>query len=202
MKNQIIPLGEDKRKVFGFSDEQIIVSTKGHSSFDALLAATNKSGILETVSTIPTKSMKEIVYNENEDTFTIRYNKDGKTKKDTFLLANVSSREAVVSEIASLKQLNKTVAAESKTKPLLLNLFWVLVIPAATWIFRGMAIDAQTGGHYEASGRRSGLGQLLANAVEAIGPLGVTIIGVLALLYMLKSTYDRYNNPASEVKYV
>jgi hypothetical protein len=64
-----------------------------------------------------------------------------------------------------------------------------------------MAIDAQNGEEYVATGRRSGLKNLLASAVEAIGPTGVVAIGAVGMLYMLYKTYNRYNNPASDVKY-
>ena len=201
MKNQIIPLGEKKRKVFGYSDEQIIISSKGHSSFDSLLAATEKSGLLESVTTIPVDSVQEILFNEKEETFTIKYDKNGKTKKDSDQLSDLDLRESVVADIASLKQFSKSVVDESKTQPLLLNLLGVIAIPFFTWVFRGMALDAQHGEHYTASGRRSGAKQLLADAVEAIGPTGITIIGVLGLLYMVYVTYRRYTNPASEIKY-
>ena len=40
-------------------------------------------------------------------------------------------------------------------------------------------LEAEQGIHYEASGRRSGIKQLLANVVEALGPFWVTVIGVL-----------------------
>ena len=57
----------------------------------------------------------------------------------------------------------------------------MLAIPVFTWVFRGMAIDAQNGEHYVATGRRRGSAQLFANAVEAIGPMGITIIGIVGL---------------------
>jgi len=201
MKNQIIQLGEKNRKVFGFSDDQIIFSSKGHSSFDTLLSATEKSGLLESVSTIPIRSLSEIIFNERDETFTIKYDKSGKTKKDIVLLKDVSSRDSVVEEIASLKGLSKNIVDESKTQPLLLNLIVVLAIPVFTWVFRGMAIDAQNGEHYVATGRRRGSAQLFANAVEAIGPMGITIIGIVGLIYMIYRTFKRYQNPASEVKF-
>jgi hypothetical protein len=201
MKNQIIPLGENNRKVFGFTDEQIILSSKEHKTFDSLLESTKNSGLLETVKTIPLKSVKELNFNDKNQTFTIRYEKDGKIKKDSVQLDDKSIRKSLVSEIAKINDLNMTVSSESKIKPLLLNLLGVVVISIFTWIFRGMAIDAQNGEHYVASGRRSGLKQLLANVVEALGPTGVTIIGILGLSYMLYITYKRYNNPASVITY-
>jgi len=201
MKNQIIRLKEKNRKVLGFSDEQIIFSSKGHSSFDSLLSSTKKSGLLESVQTIPVNSVKEIFINEKEEFFTIKYNKGGKLKKDRVLLNDLNLRESVVAEIASMNQLSKTVVDESKTKPLLFNVLGILAIPLFTWIARGMAIDAQNGESYEATGRRSGMKNLVANVIESIGPTGITIIGVLGLLYMIYVTYNRYQNPATETKF-
>lgn len=201
MKNQIIPLGEKNRKVFGFTDEEIILSSKGHKMFDSLLESAEKSGVFETVKIIPLKSIKELNFNEKDNTFTIKFDKAGKIKKDRVQLDDTSIRESLVSEIAETLNFNKNVSSESKTKPLLLNLLGVVIIPILTWVLREMAIDAQNGEHYVATGRRSGLKQLVANAVEALGPTGVTIIGILGVLYMLYVTYKRYNNPASEIMY-
>ncbi len=198
-KNQIIPLGEENLKTFGFTDEQIIISSKKHSTFDSLMNSVQKSGMFETIKTIPVKSIEEICYNENDSRFTIRHEKNGKSNVELILLANVYLRESLVSQIAELKNYKKEVVSESKTKPLILNLIGVIAIPIATWISRSMAIDAQNGEHYVASGRNSGLKQLLASVIEAIGPTGITIIGVIALIYMIYVTHRRYNNPASEV---
>lgn len=201
MKNQIISLSEEKRKVFGFSDEIIAVSTKKHETFESLMASTEKSGLLENIDTIQVSSLKKIDFKDRGSEFTISYDKKGKTKKNTFSLSDASMREPLVEELASLKDLKKSIADESKTQPLLLNLAISIAIPIGTWIFRGMAIDAQNGEHYVATGRRSGLKNLLASAVEAIGPTGVTILGFLALAYMLYRTYNRYKNPATEIIY-
>lgn len=201
MKNRIIPLGEKNLKAFGFNEEQIVFSSKKHKTFDSLLASTQKSGMLESVKVIPVKSLTKLNFNEKDETFTIHYKKDGKTKKYSVLLSDKSLRDSVVENIAGLRDFQKNVTSESKTKPLLLNLLAIIIIPFFTWILRGMAVDAQNGEHYVASGSKRGLKQLFASAVEAIGPIGVMIIGILALMYMIYVTYKRYNNPASEIKY-
>ncbi len=201
MKNQIISLEEKNRKVFCLTDDQIITSTKRHKSIDALVAATKKSGLMETVQTIPLTAVKEIGFNEKDETFTIHYQKGAKAKKEHIQLAQLSLREPLVGELAALKNFSKEVTEESKTKPLLLNLLGVIAIPLFTWVFRDMAIDAQNGIAYEASGRRSGLKSLLADFVEMIGPTGVLIIGLLGLGYMVYRTYNRFQNPAAEIIY-
>ena len=201
MKNQLFALEEENRKVFGFTEEKIISSSKRHKTFDALIGATKKSGMLETVQTIHVVSVKKLDFNEKDESFTIHYLEGSKSKKDHVKLAEISLREPVVAALADLKNFKKEVKEESKTKPLLLNLLGVVAIPLFTWVMRDMAIDAQHGIEYEASGRRSGLKNLLADFVEMIGPMGVTAIGVLGLAYMVYVTYNRYQNPAAEVVY-
>ena len=109
MKNRIIPLGGKDYKVLGFSDEHIIFSSKGYGSFESLVAAKDKSGMLESVKTITVSSIKEVGFNERDETFNIKYDKGAKTKKETVLLENVSMRSSVVAAIASLKGFNRSV---------------------------------------------------------------------------------------------
>ena len=122
-------------------------------------------------------------------------------KKDAIQLNDISIRESLVSDIASLKGLTKNESTESKIKPLLLNLIALVAVPIFTYVFRGMAIEAQNGEQYIATGTRRGSKQLIAELVEFIGPTGVLIIGVLAMIYFSFITYKRYNNPASEVTF-
>jgi len=64
-----------------------------------------------------------------------------------------------------------------------------------------MAVDAQNGEHHVATGRRRGSSQLFINAIEAIGPTWVALIGLIGLLAMAYVTYRRFSNPASEISY-
>jgi len=201
MKNQIIPLEEKNRKVFGFSDDKIILSSKRHDTFESLEKSSIKSGLMETVKSIPMADVKGLEYNEKESGFTIKYDKKGKIKSEDVSIEVVGHRDFILTEMASIKGFEKNIEEESKTSPLLLNLLGVVLISVFTYVGRGMAVDAQHGEHYVATGRRSGIAQLLVNAIEGIGPLGVTLIGVAALAYMIYRTYDRYSNPAKEIKF-
>ncbi|MFT5512896.1 MAG: hypothetical protein ACI8SE_001295 [Bacteroidia bacterium] len=200
-KNQVIYLEDKNRKVIGFTDNEIIISSKAHKTFDSLRASSEKSGMLETVTNIPNGSLKEITYNEKADNFFLKYEIGGKVKKVSIAQSESETREAVIDEIAALHKLTKSVQEESKTKPLLLNSIGIVIVPIATWIFRGMALDAQNGQHYQAEGRRSGVKQLIGNAVEALGPTGVTVLGIVVLGYMVYRTYKRFSNPASVIQY-
>ncbi len=201
MKNQIIALEEKNRKIFGFTDEQIIVSSKGHNTMEALVAATEKSGILETVKVITIASVKELSYNEKDINFKIRYDKKGKIKKETVVFSEREWREPIAAEIAELIALKKTTTTESKIKPLLLNLAGAIAVGVITWGGRSMAIDLQNGEEYVATGRRSGLKQLMATAIEALGPNGVLIVGSVLVLLMFFKGFKRFTNPAMEVTY-
>lgn len=201
MRNQIIRLEEKNRKVLAYTDEKIVMSSKGGHTFDSLMESSEKSGMLEIVKTIPIDSINELYFNEKDETFTVKFEKKGKIKKDTIQLNDISIRESLVSDLASLKGLTKNVSTESKIKPLLLNLIALVAVPIFTYVFRGMAIEAQNGEQYIATGTRRGSKQLIAELVEFIGPTGVVIIGVLAMIYFSFITYKRYNNPASEVTF-
>lgn len=201
MKNQIIRLNEKDKKVFGYSDTQLIFSSKGHKTFESLESAAIKPGMLETLKVINMESVKGIEYNESEEGFTVIYDKKGKNKKVGIGINDKSLRQNVVEEMASINGFTQSIEEESKNKYLLYNLFLVAITAVCTYVFRGMAIDAQHGEHYVATGRRRGLAQLLGNTVESIGPLWVTLIGLVILLYFCYKAYTRYSNPAREFKY-
>jgi hypothetical protein len=202
MIEQIISLGEENRKVMGFSAEQIIISSKSHESFGSLRAAVQKSGLLESVKTIQIDSITKIEYNEKSETLiTIHFEQNGKSKKDSIGLADQLYREPLAVELANLRGFQRSVSEESKTKALLMNLLGVGLIAVLTVGFRSLALDAQRGEVYEASGRRSGIKQLVVDTVTAIGPTGITIIGLLGFSYMIYVTYRRYNKPAAVITF-
>ena len=66
---------------------------------------------------------------------------------------------------------------------------------------RGLALEAEQGEHYVASGRRSGIKQMFANIVESLGPTAVTAIGSLIIVYLVYRTFKRFSNPAKDIIY-
>ncbi len=201
MQNQIFHLEDKNRKVFGFNETQVIFSSKGHDTFESLLASTEKKGLLESIKTINIADIQKIEFNEKSESFIIHYDKAGKTKKEGFTLDNQEYRSELVESIANLKTLNKEVTEESKIQPLLLNLLGIIVIGGLTWVFRGIAIDAQNGIEFEATGRRSGIKNLLASGAEMLGPTGVLLVGLAGVAYVAYLAYNRYNKPASNIIY-
>ncbi|MCB0649586.1 MAG: hypothetical protein KDC49_23115 [Saprospiraceae bacterium] len=201
MKNQIIQLEEKGWQVFAFTDEKIILSTRAHTNMVTLTQSSIESGRMEKVLNIPLSSLNAVEFNEKDNTIKIAFSEDGAIKKETLTLNTPSQRNAIAEELSSIRGLKEEVVEESKIKPLLFNLVGIGLIIFLTWVFRGMALDALNGEHYEASGRRAGKKQLIATIVESLGPNGVLVVGVLALAIMIYITYRRFSNPAAEYKY-
>ncbi|MEO1260475.1 MAG: hypothetical protein AAFZ15_16890 [Bacteroidota bacterium] len=202
MKNQTFRLDEENRKTIGFNDDHIIISSKKHQDFESLLASQKKSGLMESVKTIPIKSIQKLRYNNKEDLFSIHYNNEkGKTKKDQIKLADSSLKIPFIEAISELKGFQKEEVSESKTQPLLINIGITLLAVAFTWIARGMAIDAMHGEHYQATGRKSGLKNLMAGAIESLGPTWTVVIGAIITIYLAYRAYNRYQNPGTVITY-
>lgn len=201
MKNEIIGLNDKEEKVMGITDDQIIVSSKRHKDMDSLLAATIKSGMLETIKVIPLTDLRELSYNKKDERLHLKYEKKGKQKSDSLLLTEVEMREPLAEYLAGTKNFSRQETQESTTKPLIINILITLAVPVFFWQFRDMAIAAQHGEHYEATGRRRGAAQFLANIVETLGPTWVTVIGAAVLVYMIYYTYQRFKKPSTIVSY-
>jgi hypothetical protein len=196
---QIIALSDKDPKVMGYNEEAIYLSSKSHKTFEALQASSVKSGFLETTKTIPVSGIRSIHYNEADAVLKIGYQLNEKDKKGSYTLEEASVREGMARELAQYRGLKESTREESKVKPLLWNLLWLATTAFFTIMARNLALGAEKGEHYQASGRRSGLTQLLVNLVESAGATPVTIIGVLIFAYLFYSTYKRYQNPAKEV---
>ncbi len=201
MKNQIVPLTEGKYKVFGVSDDAIIFSTKNHNNFESLQEATEKSGLLESVFIILLYTVTGIRYNEENKGFDIVYDEAGDEKTLSVVPQDASERNSIAEALAGIKGFEPEQSEESKTKPLLLNLLYIAITVYVTWVGRQIAIDAEHGQHFVATGRKSGIKNLLAGIAEKLGPNGVIMAGVIVALFLIFLAYQRFNKPATEVKY-
>lgn len=198
---QIIALSEKDPKVMGFNQATIFMSSKSHKSFDDLVAASEKSGFFESTKTISIADITSLKYNEANNNIHITHVTGGKEKKVSLPLADENIKAGLVKELAEMRGLKESITEESKLKPLLWNLLWLAITLFVTVISRNLALEAEQGEHYVATGRRSGLTQLFVNLVESLGPTIVTIIGLLVFTYFLYTAYSRYKTPAKEVIY-
>jgi len=111
MKNSIIQLNEKKYKVMSLTEEKIIFSSKDHKSIETLTAATEKSGLLESILVIDLNQVTEVSYNEKEDNFKLSYIKKNKEKNQSFELQDASIRAFLIPAIAE-----KTILQKQKKK--------------------------------------------------------------------------------------
>jgi len=56
------------------------MSTNSHKTFESLLNASIKSGLLEDVKSTSVHDLLGLAYNEKDDVFKVKFNKNGKTK--------------------------------------------------------------------------------------------------------------------------
>ena len=203
MKNTIAVLEGRKFKVFGFSDQEVILSSRHHSSFESLLSAVEKSGFTETVEHFPISLIEELSYNEGSKGLELKFkNKKGKSKKKQLVFKKKEQKNTFIPNLASLGDFKQHIETEKKIRPLIGTFFFISLIAGATYWLRNVAISAENGEHLEIkSGKYSGLGQIIINITELIGPTGVLAIGALGGLYMLFLAYKRYTNPTNEITY-
>jgi len=201
MKNHIFKINDKNYKVFGFNNNQIILSSKNHKTFESLTESIHKAKIFESLKIISIESLIELVFNEKDKKFSIKYIKEGKVKKELVYLSDFSKRDLILSEIADLKDLQKSIVKESKTKPMFTKSLIIIGIFLVTYTLMTMAIDVQNGEQFVAKGRRKGIQHLMATISEILGVTGITILAILGVAYMIFDIYKRYNNPAFEVVY-
>lgn len=200
MKNQIIKTPTKGKEYFGYSDADVVVSSKKHGDISSHLAAKDKSGMLETVSHVSIPNIESIKYNEKNANIAIKHQKAGKSKTLKLSFSDADTRNAVASEIGDLKGLNKNLTPENKMKPLLINGFIIAMVLLFTVALAGIANDAANGEIIEEfTGRRSGLKNLMASAATALGPIGVGVIGALGTIFLVSKTAKRWKNPANDV---
>ncbi len=200
MKNQIIKTPTKGKEYFGFNDTDIVVSGKKHDSMDSLLGSIGTKSILEPTTHIQIENISQIKYNENGALLTINHKSDDKNKKFGLSFSNSNIRNEVAENISQIKGMTKSVTSESKMKPLLINLFFILIGLMLAVALTGIAYETNNGGEIqEFSGRRSGTKNLLAKIATALGPIGAGIVGGLVVLYLIWRTIKRWKNPANEV---
>jgi hypothetical protein len=192
---------EDKNwKSFLATNEEIIVSSKGHSNEEAILAAKNDKGILESIKVIPINNIQKIKFKEGAKEADFSYY-SSKENSITLTFSNPSALQQVVEFLSPKVGLKHTISSEGKIKPLLLNLLLVVLGLATTFYFRGIAVNAALGGHEVATGRKRGIAQMMYNAVEWLGPLWTTLIGLGISGYLAYNAYQRFQTPLNDIEY-
>lgn len=202
MINTVIKTPTKSKEYFGYTDTDIIVSSKKHDDINSMVGAIEKSGMLETLSHIKLEDVTELKYNEKNGGLNIKHNKKGKNKSFKITFGDADTRNAIASGIGEKKGLSKSFTTEGKAKPLLISIGIALLAGLIFTALTGIAWESANGIEVEEfSGRRSGLKNILAKVASAIGPVGVGIIGGLVILFILFRAFKRWQNPANDVVY-
>ena len=202
MKNQVIKTPTKGKEYFGFTDADIVVSSKKHPDINSLIGSKDKSGLLETVSHITMDNVRGMQYNEKNSSLAIKHQKASKEKTFKITFGDAETRNSIAEGIGSAKGLNRNFTAEGKMKPLLANLFFIAIGVLVTAALAGIAHEAATGGEVqEFTGRRSGIKNLMASIATALGPIGVGVIGGLIVLALIWNAIKRWQNPANDILY-
>lgn len=201
MKNQVIKTPTKGKEYFGHTDTDIVISTKGQDDINALVAAKDKSGMLESVTHIPLSGLRGMTYNQHGAGITLKHLKKGKDKNFKITFGDSETRDSVANSLAAVNGFQQSETPESKWKPLLFKLFFVLVAGIVTAGLAGTAYEAANGGEIEHfTGRRSGMKNMAVKAATALGPIGVGVIGGAVIWYMLYSCVQRWKNPAMDIQ--
>lgn len=201
MKNTIVLLEDKSLKSVAFTDDLLIVSSKEHKSMDSLLASVEKSKLLETVKKIPLIDIISLARNEASEVLTVHYHANEKSKSLDLSIEDDGELVRFMEDLAAQRGLSKSITEEQKNKPLLTNIGIILLVIFFTWLLREMAIDADNGEVYEATGRRSGMKNLIAKIAAMLGPIGVLGLGAAVVAFLGFKTYKRFNSPAAEITY-
>ncbi len=200
MKNQVIKTPTKGKEYFGYNDTDIVVSGKKHDSMDSLLGSIGTKSILEPTTHIQIENVSQLKYNESGALLTINHKSGDKNKKFGLTFSNSNVRNEIAENISQIRGLTKGITSESKIKPLLINLFFILIGSMLAVALTGIAFEANNGGEIqEFTGRRSGTKNLLVKIATALGPIGVGIVGGLVVLYLIWRAIKRWRNPANEV---
>jgi len=201
MENHVFALDEKNLKTVAFAEETIITSSKSHKDIDSLLASKKKSGLLESIKTIPVKDVTFLSYTEIESNLKLKYLKDGKEKSKNLPFDIAEERVDFTNSIAQKLNLKKDIATENKTTPLFKNLAIMAFVSFITYVLFDAATTLQNGGTIEVSGRRSGVKRLFVMAADYLGPTGSIIVGVIAIIITTFLTFKRWSNPSNTVTY-
>lgn len=145
---------------------------------------------------IPASTVTRMITAEHDDTVKLWYDLDGVEKKHVIAMDGHEEQLALMRSIAeSIPDAKESAEPVPVWQAIIGPGLTSLGIIAATIVFLVLANDVASGEEIDTSGRRGGTKKLLANVLGAIGPVGVGVIGGLALAGALFWLYKRVKSP-------
>jgi len=200
MENHIFDVSAGIAKSIMLRDNELWLDINQISNVEKFEKAMNKTGMMKSAYKIQLSSINEVAYNEFSESAKIKYtNEKGKEKKLNIGFGDVSISNQFGQYLGDKLNFKQSVAQERQMKPLLLNTLFLAMSIGGTILFGTME---DTSSITESSRRRgSGSRAIFKLLVDTVGQTGVFIIGGLISLYFAYQLYNRFKNPANEIRY-
>lgn len=198
MENKIFAIESTFWKAIAITEHELWLSQDKVRDLEKFEKGIQKAGLLKSSYAYPLTSVSQISFNEASESINVRYqNEKGKEKKLNIKFENKDLSNEFGEYLGNKLKLTKSQKQEKQLKPLLLNIFYVVVSIVVTVLFATMddTDDLTDGGTARQRGKRA----FVKLIVDTIGQTGVIIIGFLATTFFLYQLYNRYKNPSSEI---
>ncbi len=198
MENQIIAIESTFYKSLAIKGDELWLSTNKESDFGTFENGINKTGIMKAAYAYPLSSITEVSFNEATESVKLRYEDEkGKLKKLNIKFEDKDFSNEFGAYLGEKLGMTRSQEQERQWKPLLTNLFYLIVAIGGTY---AIAMVEDTAELTEGSSRKSqSRGAILKLIVDTVGQTGVIIIGSLISLFIIYRLYTRFQNPANEV---
>jgi len=200
MENQIFKVTAGMGRSLMLKEHEIWIHGDNVKKIEKFEKAINKTGsFLRTGAyKISYTSVREISYNESSEFIKLHYiNDKGKEKKLKIDFSDTKLSNRFGKYLGKKLEMRKIITQEDQMKPLFLNVLYVLMAIAATYLLS--TVDATTEISDSGSRKTRNKAALLKLVVDTIGQTGVLIIGGLTTLFFIYQLYKRFKNPSNEV---
>ncbi|MEM6320367.1 MAG: hypothetical protein AAF960_22045 [Bacteroidota bacterium] len=199
MENQLIPLNGEQYKSLGLTKERLYLSKQREKSFAELekrcqnpSQADGDYMLLEKLS-----SMK---MNTGSAAIHLGYfNYQNKKKSVKFAFGATSQSLQFMEYLGGQLNLKKTIEQEQQWMPLLKNVAIILFTLGMTYYIASMEDSSEL--NSSGSSRSKGGAALLRVIYDLVGPVGVTVVGLLIAAVVGYVTVRRFKHPESNVVY-
>ncbi len=200
MENQIFAIESTFYKSLVIKGDELWLSQNKVTDLEKFETAIQKTGMMKSAYAYPLSAISEISFNEASESVKLKYQDEKeKQKKLKISFGDKGLSNQFGQFLGDKLGMTKSQQQEGQIKPLLLNVFYLILAIGGTIFLAAMDDTNQL---TDSGSRRSrNKGAFLKLIVDTIGQTGVIIIGTLISLYLIYQLYKRFTNPANEVVY-
>ncbi len=199
MENQVFRIGSGATLLL--KDEIIWMLNKKISTPENFTKELNKTGIMKADSSkIALNSIQKVLVNNASESTKVEYvNDKGKVKTESLEFNDKKISDDFGHYLGTKLSFAKSHEVENKTKPLLLNLLFVVISAGITVLFATMDDTSEITS--SGSRRNGGAKAIIKLVVDTLGQTGTWIVGSLITLFLIYRLYKRYSNPGEVTVY-